>query len=125
MKNTIISLGIVAVFSFFACSKQRTCNCTNKNTTTTVTTPRTSGSSTTTVGESNSTNEYTYAKISKNDMIKYGGCVSSTETSTDTYTTTVSTPTVLSVGSVTYNGTVQQPADVTRMYVYESTCDLK
>lgn len=125
MKKIVISLAIIASLSVASCSKERTCACTNKNTTTTVTTPKSSGSASTTVNVSNSSNEYTYAKISKNDMVKYGGCVSSSETTTNTYTTIVSTPTVMGIGTFTYNSYVNQTADVESKYVYESTCELK
>ena len=125
MKKIVLSLAVIAAIGFSACSKERTCSCSYKNTTTTVTTPRSSGSASTTVNTNESTEEDTYKKISKSDLIKYAGCVSNTSSSVDNYTTTVYTPTISGSGTFTFNSTVPQTADVSRTYQYESTCEIK
>lgn len=125
MKKTIISAYIISLGMLVACSKQRTCSCTNKTTTVTVTTPRSSGSATTTTSTNDATSSDTYEKISKKDLARFGGCLSSESSSTDTYTTIVSTPTITSVGGFTFNSTTNQTADVSRTVKDESTCEIK
>lgn len=125
MKKIVIILSILVIATITACSKERTCSCVNKNTTTTVTTPRTTGSASTTVNSNENTDEDTYSKIKKSELIKFGGCVSNTSSSNNSYTTTVFTPTVLGTGSFTFNSQVPQTADVSTTYLYESTCEIK
>lgn len=125
MKKIILPLVIAATTVLVACSKERTCSCAYKNTTTTVTTPRSSASPSTAISTSESTEDDTYKKIKKNDLIKFGGCVSSTASSVDNYTTTVATPTVLGSGSFTFATYVAQDADVSKTYQTETTCEIK
>lgn len=126
MKNFLFVITIVVgLTTIAACRKDRTCSCKYSEVTSTVTTPRSAGSSSTTVNTTNGTQEVSYSEVKKVEMTRLIGCNNRTETSSNSYTTSVLTPTVLSAGSFTYTSYTSTPADVTVTQTNDYTCEVK
>ena len=112
MKKIIITSALLSVFVFISCKKTRTCSCDTTGTTTTTTVPRNGGATTVNTSSSTDKDESTYSKVKKSEMKRLIGCIDHTNTSTNTYTTSV------------FSGTTFVTADVTQQQVITSTCKI-
>ncbi len=125
MKKIILFGALISAFAFMACKKTRTCSCKSTDTNTRVTTPRSSASATTVVNTSSGNQEETYDHIKKSEMYRMVGCTNRTETSSNSYTTTVSVPTVSTVSGFTFQTFTTYTADVVSTDVTAYDCSLK
>lgn len=125
MKYFVFTLTIVTCFSFLACRKTRTCACKWTDVTTTVVTPRSSAQSTTNVSTTTHEDKNTYSKVKKSDLRRFKDCQSRTETTKNTYTTTVAIPTQSSVAGFTFTTFVSQTADVESSNKLQYSCDIE
>jgi hypothetical protein len=99
MKNLLI-IFFAGSFVMVSCRKERTCSCTTTGTTVSVTTPKNGGASDTETSSSTGTSSFTNAKMKKDDMKRFADCNSRTETSTNSYTTTVWTGSAIATADV-------------------------
>jgi hypothetical protein len=110
MKNILIMLFLVCIA--MACRKSRTCSCTSTNVSQSTTTPRNGGAATTTQNTGTSSDEFTVSKVKKTDLTRLYDCNSRTETSTNTYTTTVFTGTTFGVADVSQTNTTTYDCEI-------------
>jgi len=106
------------------CAKTRSCTCNGTSTIVTQTTPE-NGAATTTTNTYTDSYFYSLGHSTKKELKENSACIGQFRTKTETFTTSINTPTTYIISGIVVPAYITTTANVVRTSNYDSSCEIK